>query len=249
MKKTLYDIFAAITFFTKIPVWRLVQIPSESFANIIQYWPLTGLLTGGSMVLTYWLLVAHLPKLIAIIIALLVRTLITGALHEDGLADFFDGFGGGKSKEDILRIMKDSHTGSYALIGMIFYYLILVSSMLNIQSEKLIELVLFADVFSKSLVVLMLNFLPYARDVSDSKSKILYKKTSFFKIGFNFFLCLLYLYMSLKAINIMSIISIVLVLTVVYLLSKYKIGGYTGDVCGAAFLLCEVSVYVTYTIY
>lgn len=63
---------------------------------------------------------------------MITRLLITGCLHEDGLADFFDGFGGGTSRERILAIMKDSHIGSYGVIGLIFYFglfYLLVSSL------------------------------------------------------------------------------------------------------------------------
>ena len=48
---------------------------------------------------------------------MIARLLITGCLHEDGLADFFDGFGGGTSRERILVIMKDSHIGSYGAVS------------------------------------------------------------------------------------------------------------------------------------
>ena len=63
-----------------------------------------------------------LPPLAAVAIALSGRLLLTGALHEDGLADFCDGFGGGYTKERILAIMKDSHIGTYGVIGLIIYF-------------------------------------------------------------------------------------------------------------------------------
>jgi adenosylcobinamide-GDP ribazoletransferase len=55
----------------------------------------------------------YLPYIIAVLLAIVVRLLVTGALHEDGLADFLDGFGGGgHDRERILAIMKDSHIGT-----------------------------------------------------------------------------------------------------------------------------------------
>lgn len=53
-----------------------------------------------------------------------IRVLLTGALHEDGLSDFLDGFGGGASPKQTLDIMKDSRTGSYGIIGLILYFLL-----------------------------------------------------------------------------------------------------------------------------
>lgn len=77
----------------------------------------------GMMALIFWGASTILPHGVAVILALTSRLLITGALHEDGLADFFDGFGGGTNRESTLRIMKDSHIGSYGVLGLIIYYL------------------------------------------------------------------------------------------------------------------------------
>ena len=55
----------------------------------------------------------HLPVVLAILLVFTGRLLLTGALHEDGLADFFDGFGGGRSREQMLTIIKNSHIGTY----------------------------------------------------------------------------------------------------------------------------------------
>ena len=62
-----------------------------------------------------------LPWAVSVIVAIAVRLLITGALHEDGLADFLDGFGGGGDRARILAIMKDSHIGTYGVLGLIIY--------------------------------------------------------------------------------------------------------------------------------
>ena len=71
---------------------------------------------------TLWITAEFLPVQIAVLMALAARLLATGALHEDGLADFCDGFGGGTSRDKILSIMKDSHIGTYGVLGLLFYY-------------------------------------------------------------------------------------------------------------------------------
>ena len=72
------------------------------------------------MAATLWVGSHHLPYLVAVLLAVVVRLLVTGALHEDGLADFLDGFGGGgHDRERILTIMKDSHIGTYGVLGLI----------------------------------------------------------------------------------------------------------------------------------
>ena len=119
-------IWAAFIFFTRLPLWRLHEPPKESYKSVVEFWPLTGWLTGGLMALTLWLCSMYFPYTVAVLFAIVVRLLITGALHEDGLADFMDGFGGGGSdRSRILAIMKDSHIGTYGVIGLILYHLLL----------------------------------------------------------------------------------------------------------------------------
>ena len=116
-------LLAALIFFTRLPFWRITEVPAAYFKRVVDYWPFVGWLTGVIMAGTLWLSAQFLPMSTAVILALLARLLVTGALHEDGLADFCDGFGGGTSREKILSIMKDSHIGSYGVLGLIIYYL------------------------------------------------------------------------------------------------------------------------------
>jgi len=93
------QILAALTFFTRLPFWKLVNIPSEYFKRVVPYWPLTGWITSGISVLVLYLSAIIFPDFIAIVLAISTRLVLTGCLHEDGLADFIDGFGGGNTKE------------------------------------------------------------------------------------------------------------------------------------------------------
>ena len=108
-------ILAAFIFFTRLPFWRLAEVPSEYFKNVVSRWALVGWLTAGLSVIVLYTASLILPASVAVLLAIVTRLLITGCLHEDGLADFFDGFGGGTSRERILSIMKDSHIGSYGV--------------------------------------------------------------------------------------------------------------------------------------
>jgi adenosylcobinamide-GDP ribazoletransferase len=245
MKKIFYQIAAAITFFTRIQIWKIIEIPVENYRKIICFWPLTGWITGGILA-ACWLGFSHLfPPTMAIILALAVRILLTGGFHEDGLGDFFDGFGGGKTKADILRIMKDSHVGSYALIGMIFYYLLLINTLISIPKE-LIAIVLFvSDPLAKFITSIMMNFLPYARTESESKSKTLYDKLNPIRLIIAGFFGILPLLFFLYKMLWISILAPIAVMLFVLFYSRKRIGGYTGDICGATALLCELSFYIS----
>ena len=126
------NLLAAFIFFTRLPFWRLKEVPAKCFKHVVPYWALTGWLTGGIMVAVLWSTAQVLPYPVAMLMALISRLLVTGALHEDGLADFLDGFGGGTTRERILSIMKDSHIGSYGVIGLIFYFLLLWSLLMSL---------------------------------------------------------------------------------------------------------------------
>lgn len=245
MKKIIYQIAASITFFTRIPIWKLIEIPLENYRKIIGFWPLTAWITGGVTAIA-WLgfMQLFLPTM-AIVLALAVRVLLTGGLHEDGLGDFFDGFGGGKSKDDVLRIMKDSHVGSYAMMGMIFYYLLLTNSLLSIRQELVVVVLFVADPLSKFVTTVMMNLLPYARTENASKSKTLYSKLSIIRLFAAGFFGIAPMLFFLDMFLWISIAAPILVMIILYFYSKKKIQGYTGDVCGATALLCELSFYIS----
>ena len=86
-----YDrIWAALIFFTRLPFWRLHQPPKECYQTVVEHWPLAGWITGSTMAATLYFGSWYLPYTVAVVLAIVVRLLVTGALHEDGLADFLD---------------------------------------------------------------------------------------------------------------------------------------------------------------
>ena len=132
-------ILAAFIFFTRLPFWRLAEVPSEYFKNVVSRWALVGWLTAGLSVIVLYTASLILPASVAVLLAIVTRLLITGCLHEDGLADFFDGFGGGTSCERILSIMKDSHIGSYGVIGVILAVLLIRKALVRKQDLEVKE--------------------------------------------------------------------------------------------------------------
>jgi adenosylcobinamide-GDP ribazoletransferase len=168
-----YDrIWAALIFFTRLPFWRLHQPPKECYQTVVEHWPLAGWITGGTMAATLYFGSWYLPYPIAVLLAIVVRLLVTGALHEDGLADFLDGFGGGGSnRERILAIMKDSHIGTYGVIGLIFYELLLATVLLSMTPELAALTILAADPYSKMVTSQLITMMPYARSEEEAKKQ------------------------------------------------------------------------------
>lgn len=236
------NLLAAFIFFTRLPFWKLKEVPSECFKHVVPYWPFVGWLTGGIMAGTLWLGVQILPVSLAWILALVTRLLITGCLHEDGLADFFDGFGGGTTRERTLTIMKDSHIGTYGVIGLIVYFLLMMQ-LIHLPVSMLCMLVFCGDCWGKFCASQLINFLPYARKEEESKAKVVYNRMSIKE----FIYCMIGALPPLLLLPLRMWISLVasyLVFAFLVRLMKHRLQGYTGDCCGATFLLCELTFYL-----
>ena len=169
-------ILAAFIFFTRLPFWRLAEVPAACFKNIVSQLALVGWLTAGLSVLELYDTSLILPPSVAILCAMITRLLITGCLHEDGLADFFDGFGGGTSRERILAIMKDSHIGSYGVIGLIFYFGLFYLLVSSLPIELAGCAILAGDPFCKGVSRMIITGLPYARKEEEAKNKTVYSR-------------------------------------------------------------------------
>lgn len=248
------DIFAALMFFTRLPWWRIRRVPADSFKRIVGYWPLAGWLTGGVTAGVFWAATElHLPLLLAVLSAFTARLLLTGALHEDGLADFFDGFGGGRSRDRILAIMKDSHIGTYGVLGLMLYVLLWLASVFVLADkfgQNVIIALFVGDVWSKWCASQIVNFLPYARKEDECKIKKIYARMSpaVFVTGLLFAAVPFAGYMLFTdhfPVTVLRLLTaamapvVTMLLLVAYM--RRRLGGYTGDCCGALFLLCELS--------
>ena len=242
-----YDrIWAAFIYFTRLPFWRLYEPPKECYKTVVEHWPLTGWLTGGAMAATLYFGSMLLPYLIVVILAVTVRLLITGALHEDGLADFLDGFGGGgKDRQRILDIMKDSRIGTYGVLGLIIYELLLGTALYSLTPEMAAMVILAADPYSKMVTSQLVMMLPYARKEEEAKSKTVYRKMEWGAgVGLaiqGLLPMILFLYLT-RLPWTMVVFLPCLVMYFLYLLIRQRLNGYTGDCCGAVCLLVELTV-------
>ena len=151
------SLLAAIMMFTRLPLWRIVNVDKRYFMDVIKYWPLVGFLTGTATGGVLWVAAQVVPLEVACILAIIARVLLTGALHEDGLADFFDGFGGGTSKDKILAIMKDSHIGCYGTIGLVLYFILYYTLLSSFDPAMIFPIVIAADCFSKLCAAVMIT--------------------------------------------------------------------------------------------
>jgi adenosylcobinamide-GDP ribazoletransferase len=229
------------------------QPQKECYDSVVEWWPLVGWLTGGVMAAVLWFGSQVLPWSLTVLVAITARLLLTGALHEDGLADFMDGFGGGgNNRQRILDIMKDSHIGTYGVLGLIIYLALLFTTLHCLTPRIAALTVLVADPYAKMLAGQVIQMMPYARTEQTAKSHTVYRRMStvsalllavqgLLPIG-------LYLYYFRDMIDWEYIIFVpCVVMYFLYRLIWSRLRGYTGDCCGALFLLVELTVYLTLT--
>src|SRR4051812_16035310 len=107
----------ALSFFTRIPM-HIPDFKEADLNHAARYFPLVGVLVGVVAAIVYTFAAKILPREIAIIASMTATIWLTGAFHEDGLADAVDGLGGGWEKEQVLTIMQDSRLGSYGAIAL-----------------------------------------------------------------------------------------------------------------------------------
>jgi adenosylcobinamide-GDP ribazoletransferase len=153
---------ASIAFCTRIPIF--VEFNAEDIGRAARWFPVVGALLGLISLALSRGLMPFLPATVVAILILVVEALITGALHYDGLADAADGLGGGKSREDSLRIMRDHAIGSYGAIALILLVMlkaVAISSL--ITSNRSSVYLILAPVLGRWNVVLLSRCLPYAR--------------------------------------------------------------------------------------
>lgn len=240
--------YAALIFFTRLPFWRLHNPRPEAFQRVVVYFTWVGWLTSAISIGVYLLASSLLPHFIAVLFALIARCLSTGCMHEDGLADTCDGFGGGNSRERTLEIMKDSHIGTYGVIGLILYFLLFTST-LSLLPASLLPWVIFAgDCLGRLSSSILTESLPYARTAKTSKAGITYspmKHWERFISTTGGLLPMLPLLLIVSPWLILAILAPLAITMLGVLFFRHKIGGYTGDCCGALQLISELSLGLT----
>jgi len=244
MKKQLHIFLNAVMFYTRIPVLRNLPYSDEMLNSATRWFPFIGWIVGGIGAGVFYGLQFVFPANLAILLSILATIFMTGAFHEDGFADFCDGFGGGYTKEKILTIMKDSRIGTYGSIGLVGMLSVKFLS-LTALDLKLIPLILVAGhALSRLMPVLVIFTSEYARADLESKSKPIGKKGKTTDLLMAIFFGLFWLAF-LPLLFPAIIIPVLLLITVVF--RRYivgKLGGYTGDCLGALQQIAEVIFYL-----
>jgi adenosylcobinamide-GDP ribazoletransferase len=168
-------LLVAVQFYSRIPVTgRLadwVGFEPAWLARATRYFPLVGVLVASLTAFVYAMCGLWLPHGVALLLAMAAGLLLTGAFHEDGFADFCDGFGGGTTAERTLEIMHDSRIGAYGAIGVAMLLLLRFATLESVDPSWIGVTLATAAAFSRGCSVLVMATLPYARVAEASKAK------------------------------------------------------------------------------
>lgn len=214
----------------------------------MKFFPVVGLIVGTGAALLHIFLATHLSRWAAAFFVVLFTVLITGGLHEDGLADAADGFGGGTSREKILLIMRDSRMGAY---GGIALALSLVGRVVFIASLPLPQVPYYlvaAAVLARWTPLPLSYFLPSARAQTEQQidgqgARIAHiTSTASLIVGTLFSFSAAVLLLKMQAIA--PVLGTIGITGLTGLYYKRRIGGVTGDCFGATVQLDELGIYL-----
>ena len=247
LRRGIFDFLVAVQFLTRL---RVPSDPYDAAAlpRSVKYFPVVGLLIGVGSALLYRIFSSHLPSVAVALLIVVYLVSITGCLHEDGLADAADGFGGGWERERVLAIMRDSRIGSYgaaALTLSLLARVILIASLPKVQVEAYL---IAGPVLCRWTTLPLSYFLSSARQRENnqidgqgariasltSRSSLLIGSVLAFGIVFTF-------------LRLRALVPVLATVTVTVATGFYyhrRIGGITGDCFGATNQLTEVAVYL-----
>ena len=242
------DLLVAVQFLTRIPLPTL-PYDQASLARAVKFFPVVGLLIGCAAALLHLLLAQHLSRLVAALLVIVFLVAITGCLHEDGLADAADGFGGGANREQILLILKDSCIGSYGGTALSLTLLARVCLLAALPLPLVPQYLIASHVLSRWTTLPLSYYLAPARDqIGDAPSgqgariaRLTTRGTLIFGSLCTVGSCILVL----RTRALAAIGATVLVTLVSALFYQRKLSGVTGDCFGATNQLAEIAVYLT----
>jgi adenosylcobinamide-GDP ribazoletransferase len=256
MKRQALIFMVAIQFLTRLPVPNLEGFQTSWLSESARYFPVVGALVGVIGIGVWWLSSMVFPPAVAVGLMMSASLLLTGAFHEDGFADVCDGFGGGRTRNAVLAIMKDSRVGAYGAIGVAMMLGLKWSVLVSLPFAALPMIVVAAHIASRWCAIGIIWRLQYIRPDAEAKSKPLANSLGggdWLMSGSLGALVLLPGFLLIDpplrnhlALVLLAALALSLVSTIfAAAYFRNRIGGYTGDCLGAAQQLAELSFLLT----
>ena len=237
------DFKTAVAFLTRLPMPHPDGAMPQNFVRAHRMFPVVGALIGAAVgLLCLGLRAAGVPDLAAAALALGGSAVLTGALHEDGLADIADGFGGGRTRESKLEIMRDSRLGTYGAVILLVSFAAKLSALAAIPDGYVVPSLIAAHALGRGVLPVMSLNLPYARKDGLARNAGQPDATTA-TISGGLALLIALLALSWSNATFAALLAGASGLGVAWLAMR-QIGGQTGDVLGGAEQAAETAILV-----
>ena len=223
----------AVQFLTRIPTPALRDFQPDWISRSARYFPLVGLLVGGGCAVVFWSASLVWSGWLPALLAIAAGVLITGAFHEDGLADTADGLGGGTTVAKRLTIMKDSRIGTYGALALGLTLAIKAAALATLPAGLGAWTLVAAHGAGRGASVLAMRALPYVGDAKVGKWKPSPADLSLAEVLTAVAMAGLPLALSPDGVVGLAILIGAILALAVSLIARRLLGGYTGDVLGA----------------
>ena len=248
-------LLVAVQFLTRLPVPQFANYNPQWLHQSSRHFPAVGLLVGLLCAGVFWLCSILFTPLVAAVISTAFGIKLTGAFHEDGLADSCDGLGGGLTRERTLEIMKDSRLGTYGVLGLVSALLLKISLLTAMPLSVAIVALIIGHTASRLLCISLLALLPYGGEIEHAKAKPMAQQlTPFQGLLSSGWLLLAGVLVMLLFPHTMQKIGMwqwLLALLLGIVATDYmrrllyrRLEGYTGDGLGATQQLSEIAIYI-----
>ena len=241
MNEWLDDLRLAVAMLTRIPMPHPDGASPPNLARVHRLFPLVGAGIGAVIGLIDLALAATgMPALAAAALALGAGLLLTGAFHEDGLADLADGFGGGRDKAAKLEIMRDSRLGTYGALALLVSFAVKVAVIAGLPHPWVVPGLIAAHALSRGPLAAMTLALPYARADGLAASA---GKPDATTAAISAAIAIVIALLCLPAADaLLAALTAAAAAAAVAILARRQIGGYTGDVLGGTQQIAEVAI-------
>ncbi len=232
----------AAQFLTRCPTPRHLKADEKELGRAAMFFPLVGALVGASGALLHAALLKLAPPSTCALLTVVYLSFITNAFHEDGLADAFDGFGGGWTRERALEIMRDSRVGTFGALALIFLALAKYDSLSSLAPSIVWRWLIVAHTAARWTTAPLCLWLPYARE--EGQGKLVARRLSYggATVATVTLLAALALLRWREAAVAFAVAAATPLITGWYY--RRRIGGVTGDCLGATNQLTEVALYL-----
>jgi adenosylcobinamide-GDP ribazoletransferase len=233
---------AALQFLTSIPVPLKRELSPAQLGRATTYFPVVGLIIGFVLAVLNWLLNYILPPAVVNILLIVALVILTGALHLDGFADTCDGMAGHKTVEERWKVMHDSRTGAFGVVGIVLLLSVKYVSLNNVPPQLMTATLIFMPVVSRWAMVYAIFVYPYARPEGlGTTYKNATRWPQFTIATIITITAAAALFPLFSYIGLLLIFGIWIVTMLLAIYFKYKFAGLTGDTYGAINEVAEVT--------